>query len=167
MKDEAKKRLKQILGAYDDKLAEIERRDADLRAAKAAFPERFAALKKDILLPVLEELAKELNASGHEATAHEQEESSTTAGGVASAAIWLRVVPKPFVQRKTESKESFIQIAFSANRNERKIVVSSTTTIINAGGTVGKRGEYDIEALTADVVVDHVLQALEKAFAGE
>jgi hypothetical protein len=54
---------------------------------------------------------------------------------------------------------------FSANRSEQRIVVSSTNTIINSGGTVGKRGEYELEALTADVVVDHVLRALEQAFA--
>jgi len=166
MKDEAKKRLKGILGAYDEKLAETERREAASRAAKAAFPERFSALKKEMLLPVLGELAEVLNAGGHEAAAHEQEESSSTAGGVTSAAIWLRVIPKPFLQNPTDTKRSFVQITFSANRSERKIVVSSTTTIINSGRSVGKRGEYEIEALTADVVVDHVLQTLETAFAG-
>jgi hypothetical protein len=166
MKDEAKKKLKHILGAYDDKLATAERLEAERRAAKAAFPERFAALKKDTLLPALRELAEILSASGHEAAAHEQEESSTTAGGVSSAAVLLRIVPRPFTQRPAEAKKSFLEIAFSANRSERKIVVSSTNTIINSGGSVGKRGEYDIEALTADVVIEHVLQTLETAFGG-
>ena len=80
MKDEAKKRLKRILGAYDEKLAETERLEAASRAAKAAFPERFAALKKEMILPVLRELAEMLTGSGHEATAHEQEESSSHRG---------------------------------------------------------------------------------------
>jgi hypothetical protein len=167
MKDEAKKRLKQILGAYDERLAAIERQEAASRAAKAAFPERFSALKKELILPVLKELVEVLSGSGHEATAHEQEESSSTAGGVTSAAIGLRVIPKPFAGKPSDTKKSFIEIMFSANRSERKIVVSSTTTIINSGGTVGKRGEYEIEMVTADVVVDHVLQTLEKAFAAE
>lgn len=167
MKDEEKTRLKRILGAYDEKLAEIDRRDAANRAAAAAFPERFSTLKKETILPVLRELAEELNAGGHEATTQEQEESSTTAGGVTSAAIGLRIVPKPFARKPTDAKRTYIEISFSANRSERKIVVSSTTTIINSAGTVGKRGEYEIEMLTADVVVSHVLQALEKAFGTE
>jgi hypothetical protein len=58
-------------------------------------------------------------------------------------------------------------VSFSANRSERKVVVSSTTTLIHSSGSVGKRGEYEIDALTADVVVEHVLQTLEKAFTKE
>jgi hypothetical protein len=167
MKDEAKKRLKRILSAYDEKLAETERLEAASRAAKAAFPERFSALKKEMLLPVLGELAELLTASGHEATATEQEESSSSASGVASAAISLRVTPKSVTQKAADTKKGFIEVTFSANRRERNIVVSSTTTIINSGASIGKRGEYEIEILTADIVVDHVLQTLEKAFAGE
>ena len=167
MKDEARKRLKRILSAYDEKLAETERREAASRAAKAAFPERFSALKKEMLLPVLGELAEMLTASGHEATATEQEESSSSAGGVASAAISLRVTPKSFTQNAADTKKGFIEVTFSANRRERNIVVSSTTTIVNSGASIGKRGEYEIETLTADIVVDHVLQTLEKALGGE
>jgi len=167
MKDEAKKRLKQILGAYDERLAETERIEAADRAAKAAFPERFAALKKDLILPTLRELADVLTASGHDATAPEQEESSSNAGGITSAAISLRVVPKPFLQRASDTKKSFIEVTFSANRSERKVVVSSTTTLIHSSGSVGKRGEYEIDTVTADVVVEHVLQTLEKAFTKE
>jgi hypothetical protein len=167
MKDEAKKKLKQILGAYDQKLAETARLEAESRAAKAAFPERFSALKKKMILPLLQELAEELNASGHEATFREQEESASTAGGVTSAAVLLRIVPKPFAQRPAETKKSFLEITFAANRSEQKIVVSSSNTIINSGGSVGKRGEYAIEGLTDDAVVGHVFHALEEAFAGK
>lgn len=167
MKDEAKKQLKRILGAYDDKLAEIERVEAASRAAKAAFPERFATLKKKMILPLLQELAEELNTSGHEASFREQDESPSTAGGITSAAVLLRVIPKPFTQRSAETRKSFLEITFSANRGEQKIVVSASNTIIHSGGSVGKRGEYAIEALTEDVVVGHVFSALEEAFAGK
>jgi hypothetical protein len=167
MKDEAKKRLKQLLGAYDDKLAERERVEAAIRAAREAFPERFTTLRKKTILPLLQELAEELNGSGHEATFREQEESASTSGGVTSAAIVLRVVPKPFAQRPAETKKSFLEITFAANRGEQKIVVSSSNTIINSGGSVGKRGEYTIEAVTDEVVLAHVLNALEEVFAGK
>jgi hypothetical protein len=165
MKDEAKNQLKRILGAYDDRLAETERINSASRAAQAAFPEQFATLKKGTILPALKELADVLNSSGHEATTREQDESASTAGGVTAAAISFRVIPKPFAQKPADAKRSFIEITFSATRSERKIVVSSTNTIVNSGGSVGKRGEYAIENLTTDVVVDHVLRALEEAFA--
>jgi len=164
MKDEAKKQLKNILTAYDERLAETERAEAATRAALAAFPEIFATLKRDTILPALAELAEVLKASGHEAVPREQEESSSTAGGVTSAAVAFRVVPKPFAQRPQDAKRSFIEVTFSANRTERKIIVSSTNTIVNSGGSIGKRGSYEVAGLTNDVVVDHVLRALEEAF---
>ena len=34
------------------------------------------------------------------------------------------------------------------------------------GGSVGKRGEYDIDAMTIDVVESHTIQALKEAFGG-
>jgi hypothetical protein len=163
MNDEAKNHLKQILGAYDERLAETRRREAASRAAKEAFPLRFSALSKEMFLPVLGEIAEMLNARGHEATVREQEESSTTVGGVSSAAVGLCVVPKPFAQRTTDTKKSFVEIMFSANRSEQKIVVSTTNTIMSSGGGVGKRGEYALEGMTGDVVVDQVLRTLEEA----
>ncbi|MEO8877918.1 MAG: hypothetical protein ABI461_20160 [Polyangiaceae bacterium] len=164
MNADAKKQLKHILEAYDARLAETERVEAAQRAAHAAFPERFSVLKTQIILPVLRELSEVLTRSGHESTAREQEESSSTAGGVTSAAVSFRIVPKPFAQRSIDANRSYIDVTFSANRTERKIVVSSTNTIVNSGGSVGKRGAYELDALTADIVVDHVLKALEEAF---
>jgi hypothetical protein len=166
MKDDAKTHLLQILTAYDARLAETERREAASRAAKAAFPVLFAALKTEMILPVLGELAEVLNGSGHAASAREQEESSSTASGVTSASVALRVIPKPFADLATDNKKSFFEVTFTANRTDQKVVVSSTNTVINSGASVGKRGEYEIGALTADVVVDQVLRALEQAFAG-
>jgi hypothetical protein len=164
MKDEAKKHLKQILGAYEERLAEASRREAASRAAKEAFPLRFSTLSKEVFLPVLGEIAEMLNARGHEATVREQEESSTSVGGVSSAAVGLCVVPKPFVPKTTDTKRSFVEIMFSANRSEQKIIVSTTNTIMNSGGGLGKRGEYELEGMTGDVVAEQVLRTLEEAF---
>jgi hypothetical protein len=165
MKDDAKNQLRHILTAYDERLAETDRISAVNLAAHAAFPEQFATLKTQTILPALREVAEVLTASGHESTEREQEESSSTAGGVTSAAISFRVVPKPFAQRPADAKRSYIEITFAANRTERKIVVSTTSTIVNASGSVGKRGSYELDALTGDVVVSHVLKALEETFA--
>jgi hypothetical protein len=166
MKDESKSQLKKILGAYDEKLAEVARVDAANRAAHAAFPERFATLRTKTIRPAIQELADVLNGSGHEANVREQEESASTAGGVTFATISLHIVPKPFVQKAAETSKSFIEISFSAKRNERKIAVASTNTMSNSAGSLGKRGEYEVDAVTAEVVVGHVLQTLQEAFAG-
>lgn len=167
MKDEAKTQLAKILGDFDAKLAEIARVEAENRAAQAAFPDRFANLKRDVIRPAMEEIAAMLVARGHQASAREQEESSTAGGGVKSAAISLRVVPKPFAGKGDEgTSQVAIEIAFSANRTVRKVAVSSSNTMINHGGAVGKRGEYEVDAVTADVVTTHVLQTLADAFGG-
>jgi len=166
MKDEVKNQLKKIIGAYDEKLAEVDRLDAAKHAAQAAFPKRFATLKTETIRPAIQEFADMLTGSGHEATVNEQEESSSTVANVKWATISLRIVPKPFAHRATQTNPSAIEVTFSANRNDGKVTVSSTNTMSNAGGGLGKRGAYDIDALTPDVVADHVLRTLQEAFAG-
>lgn len=166
MKDEAKSQLKKIIGDYDDKLADAERLDAANRAAHAAFPGQFVTLKTEVIQPAIQEMADMLNQRGHQATVREQEESSSTVDGIKSAAVSLRIVPKPFAHRSSETSPIRIEITFSANRVERKVAVSSTNTMVNHGGNVGKRGEYEIGAMTADVVTAHVIQTLSEAFGG-
>ena len=166
MKDEAKSQLKKIIGDYDERLAETERADQAKRAAQAAFPARFVTLKTEVIQPAVQEIADMLNERGHVASVREQEDSSTAEGGVKSAAISLRVVPKPFAVKAAEANAIAIEITFSANRAERKVVVSSTNTMINHGGTVGKRGAYEVDAVTAEVVTTHVIQTLSEAFGG-
>jgi hypothetical protein len=164
MKTEAKNELKKILGGYDEKLAETARKDAALRAAQEAFPARFAALKEKTIRPALQEFVEALTASGHEVSVRDQEESSSPAGGIAFAAVILRVIPKPFAFHSTDTQKSFIEVSFSANRHERKVAVSTNNTIVNSGGSRGKRGEYDLDAVNEDVVAAHVLQTLQEAF---
>jgi hypothetical protein len=106
MKDEAKRQLKKILGDYDEKLAEAARIDAANRAAHAAFPGRFVTLRAETIQPATQEIADLLNECGHKASVHEQEESSSTEGGVKSAAISLRIVPKPFAHRSAECRKT-------------------------------------------------------------
>jgi hypothetical protein len=164
MKDEAKTLLEKIVRDYDEKLAEAERVDAAKRAAQAEFPGRFAGLKTGTIQPAIQEIADMLNERGHRASLHEQEESSSAVGGVKSAAVSLRVVPKPFASRATETNPSVIEVTFSANHGNRKIAVSSTNTMVGHGGSIGKRGEYEIDAVTADVVAGHVIQTLSEAW---
>jgi hypothetical protein len=163
MKSEAKNTLETILGTYDDKVAEDARKIAAKRAADLEFPARFATLRAETLRPAIHEFVEVLNGHGHEATSREQEESSTTTGGITLASISLRVNPKPFAHKSPDTNRSFIEVTFSANRAERKVTVSSTNTIVNSSGNLGKRGEYEIEALTADVVAEHVLRTLQEA----
>jgi len=166
MNCDAKSQLKKIIGDYDDKLAEAERIDKANREAQAAFPARFATLRSSIIQPALAEIVEMLNERGHEASVREQEESSSAVGGVKSAAIALRIVPKPFAGRTGEANPITIEVTFTANRNGRKVTVSSTNTMIGHAGNVGKRGEYEVDAVTADVVATHVIQTLGEAFGG-
>jgi hypothetical protein len=166
MKDEAKSHLTKIIGDYEAKLTETERVATANRAADASFPDRFLTFRTEVIRPALEEIVSMLNAAGHDATVREQEESSSTVGGVKAAAVSLRVVPKPFAHKPTETGSVSIEVMFSANRAERKVIVSSTNTMVSHGGSVGKRGAYELEAMTADVVATHVIQTLGDAFVG-
>jgi hypothetical protein len=166
MKAEAKSELAKIISDYDDKLAEAERVGAAKRAEHAAFPERFVILSTEIIKPTAQEIADMLNARGHSASIREQDESPTVEGRVKHAAVSLHVVPKPFAHKAAETNASSVEVTFSANRSERKVTVSSTNTMLNHAGTVGKLGEYEIDAVTADVVARHVTQTLNDAFRG-
>jgi hypothetical protein len=163
MKSEAKNKVEQLLGAYDTRRIEEERVVSAKRAADEAFPARFATLRTEVLRPALQEFIDLLSTHGHGATASEQEESLTTVGGFSHAAISLRVNPKGLGQKSPETNKSFIEITFSGNRSERKVTVSSTNTTINSNGNVGKRAEYDIGAMTADIVADQVIGTLQEA----
>jgi hypothetical protein len=163
MKTDARSQLTTILGAYDERVAADQRALEAKRAADAAFPERFAALRAGTIRPAIQEFVEELIGHGHEATAREQEESSSTTGGIAFAGISLRVSPKPFAFKSTDANRNFIEVTFSANRNDRKVTVSSTSTMVTSHGSQGKIGEYEIDAMTADVVGDHVLRTLHEA----
>src|SRR5450631_273535 len=166
MKAEVKTQLKQIIVAYDEKLAEIKHVAEAKRAAQVAFPGRFTTLKRETIRPTLEEFADTLNSSGHKASVNDLKETATTESGIHWAAISLRIVPRPFLSDATQTNPSAIELTFLANRNDGKITVSSTNTISNAGGSLGKRGGYELDAVTSDVVADHVLQALQEAFGG-
>lgn len=166
MKDEAKTQLAKILGDYDAKLTEAERVAQANRAADASFPERFLASTTKVMRPALQEIATMLCDSGHEATVEVQEESSSAVGGVKASAISLRLIPKPFAHKSTETSPTRIEVMFSASRAERKVIVSSTNTMISHGGSVGKRGAYELDAVTAEVVTTHVIQTLGDAFVG-
>jgi hypothetical protein len=163
MKSEAKNQLEVILGKYDARLLEEERAVAAKRAAEAAFPARFATLRAETLRPAMQELVDLLGTHGHGATVIEREESSTTVGGFSHAAISLRINPKPFAHQSPETNKTFIEVTFLANRKEQKVTVSSTNTTVYSSGNVGKRGEYQIEAMSADVVADEVIRTLEEA----
>jgi hypothetical protein len=162
MKSEVKSELEAILGKYDARLIEEERVVAATRAAEEAFPTRFAALRTKALRPAMQELVDLLITHGHVAAVIEREETSTTVGGFSHAAITLRINPKLFASKSPDTDKTFIEIAFAANRKERKVTVSSTNTAINSSGNVGKRGEYPIEALTADVVAEEVIRTLQE-----
>ncbi len=162
MKDDVKKQLTQILGAYDDKLAETARAEAVSKAAQAAFPERFVALMKDTIRPTFQEFADVMNSHGHQVEVREQEAESAVKGGATYTTISLHIVPKAFVSKSTDASKSFIEISFSAKRAERKIGVSSTNTMQSSGASIGRRGEYEIEAVTPEVVATHVLGALQE-----
>ncbi len=142
------------------------RADAANRAAQTAFPERYAALRRDTIRPIMQEFAEVCNERGHEATVRDTEESTTTEGGVLLAAITLRIVPKVLSSKAAATNKSYVEISFSANRGEQKIGVSSTNTMINSAGNVGKRGEYTLDMVTADVIETHMLQTLREALVG-
>jgi hypothetical protein len=163
MKSDALDRLKKILGAYDHNLAKQEQMEAVKRAADAAFPVQFETLKAETIRPAMKEFVDILNGYGHEATVREQDESSSSAGGVLSSAISLCINPKPFAHKSTPTSKNFVEVTFSANRSGRKVTVSSTNTMLQSDGSVGKRAEYEVDAITADVVADHVLRTLQDA----
>jgi hypothetical protein len=166
MKDDTKNELTRILGLYDDRLAEAARAEAAKRAAELAFPGRYAALRSNAIRPALQEFADILNGRGHEVTVRELEESTSSEGGVTLASIALRIAPKTHAASPSATKKSFVEISFSANRNERRITVSSTNTMISSAGSVGKRGDYNIEEVTPEVIEGHVLQTLRDVLAG-
>jgi hypothetical protein len=163
MKKDALDELRQLLNSYGDRLSESERRAAAHKEAHEMFPARFLELKAKTIQPVLTEFVDELQKEGHYASVRDLEEGHRD-GAFASASITLRIVPKPYASKASEAGGSSIETVFSANRAEQKVVVSCNNTVFATGGSRGKRCEYDLATVTADVVAEQVLLTLKEAF---
>jgi hypothetical protein len=163
MNTQAKDELKGILAAYGARIVGSQQREAKLKADRASFVELFRGLKTDMIAPILNDFAVQLNEHGHLATVLDQEEPSHRNGSFVPASIALRIVPLAMSRPDSISQASNgpVEVKFSANQNEMKVLVSSSH---NAQGGSGKRGEYPLADLTEEFVVRSVLRTIHEAF---
>ncbi len=163
MDQDAKNELTSILVAYRERVVEGRAREANVKAARAAFVEAFVRVKAEIIRPVLEEFVLHLNEAGHQATLTDQKESSDRNGQFSPASMALRVVPIRIGDTPlAPSGGTRIEVTFSANEPTMKVVVSSSN---NANGAIGKRGDYELAGLDKRFVETHVLKTIHEAFA--
>jgi hypothetical protein len=164
MNEEARKELKTILASYKAKLVDRNEREAHSRLARASFIEQFRTLKAEMIGPVLNEFAVQLNGEGHAASVIDQQEPSDLHGHFIPSSVALRVVPAKIGDAPgVQTGGAVVDVTFSANQHAMKVLVSSSN---NAQGSSGKRGEYDLSELTEDFVVSNVLRTIRGAFAG-
>jgi hypothetical protein len=163
MDQEAKNELTSILATYRERVVEGQRREAKVKAARAAFVEAFVRVKAEIIGPVLEEFVLQLNEAGHQASVTDQKEGSDRNGHFSPASMALRIVPARIGDMPlAPSGGTRIDVTFSANEQSMKVLVSSSN---NANGAIGKRGDYELADLDKRFVETHVLDTIREAFA--
>lgn len=163
MDKRAKDDLQEILGAYDARVVDGQKREAKLKADRASFAELFRSVKTERISPLLKDFATELNEHGHMANVLDQDEPSHQNGSFLPASIALRITPRPMVKGEAAAPVAHgpIEVKFSANQNEMKVLVSSSH---NPQGGSGKRGEHELAELTDEFVVSSVLRTIREAF---
>ena len=163
MDNEAKTELKGILAAYRARLVDSQERETKLRVARASFIEVFRTLKAERIGPVLNEFVVQLNEEGHQASVVDQQEASDRNGHFTPSSLALRIVPARMGNGSVaHSSTARLEITFSANQHTMKVLVSSSN---NANGTMGKRGEYDLDELTIEFVVSNVIKTIREGLA--
>jgi hypothetical protein len=162
MDPEVKSELHGMLAAYAALVVESHEREAKTKAAQTAFVDAFRQLKVEKIRPILDEFVVDLLQGGHQATVVDQQEASDRNGQFTPSSIALRVVPARMAGATAASSTlARVEVTFSGNSQTRKVLVSSSN---NANGSIGRRGDYELEDVTPEFVQNNVLNTIRAAF---
>src|SRR5437870_3242934 len=92
--DHLRQGLGKLLDQYDERSRADQAREQKAKDDDAAFLSRFAALRREVVLPVFEEAGRLLAERGHEFSISETEFAGGGGNGLTEAGITLHLSPK-------------------------------------------------------------------------
>jgi len=148
--------LTRMLDAYDVRQRSDAARNKKTKEDDAYFLERFATLRREVVLPVFEVAGTLLAERGHGVAIDEEEFSVDAEGKVREAGISLHIAPAGMAaQLHADDHERSLSIT---TRHYNKTVWINTGRPQDSGGVAGAKGAYPLERVDRLVVEEHVVR---------
>lgn len=156
MSDDLSKDLTRMFDAYDVRRRADAAREQKAKDDDASFLERFAALRREVVVPVFEAAGTLLAERGHGVEIDDQEFFVDAAGKVLEAEISLHIAPAGMpAALHAANHERSLSIT---TRHYNKTVWIVAGRPLDAGGVAGAKGAYPIERIDRQLVEEHVLR---------
>jgi hypothetical protein len=162
MRKEIKSQLDSLMDSYDKKVSDKKTRQEKIQSAEEEFAAEFVSLRAQIILPVMEEIRAHLQSRGHKVRIAEQDASVDHDGKTSPARITMEFLPVG-VERRL-STDSVPAVSFMASKSKKQILVHECTMLPGRGGQAGKRGEYEIKDIDAEIVEREIIGVLKEVF---
>ena len=156
MPDDLHADLTRMLDQYDQRRRADGLREQKGRDDDTLFLTRFAALRRDVVLPVFQQAGVLLAERGHVFEIREEESAASADGKVSEAAISMRIAPAGMpAPLHAGDHERSLSIT---TRRYNKTVWISAGRALEAGGIAGAKGAYSLEQVDRRFVEEAVLK---------
>lgn len=148
--------LGRMLDRYDEVRRDTAARKLQVEADQASFLKGFADLRREVLRPVFESAGAILRERGHGYRITEEEFAVDAGGKAAEASISLRVDPAG-MEALAPGDDHLRSFSFTT-RHYNKTVWMSFGAAMNAGGSLGSKGAYQLAQLNRELVQGELLK---------
>lgn len=156
MSEDLRLELGRMLDRYDEVRRDTAARKLQVESDEADFLNGFADLRRKVLRPVFESAGAILKERGH-AFGITEEEFVIEAGGKATEArITLRVDPAG-MEELAQADDHLRAFSFST-RHYNKTIWMSFGAAMNAGGSQGSKGAYQLAQINPELVQAELLK---------
>ena len=165
MTNDLRSNLARVLDQYDQRLRADSAREQKGRDDDSLFLKGFAALRRDVVRPVLEQAGVLLVERGHLFEIQEEESGIGDDGKVREAAISMRIAPAGMpALLHADGHERSLSIT---TRRYNKTVWISAGRALDAGGVAGAKGAYPLARVDRQLVEEAVLKLVSAVMAPE
>jgi hypothetical protein len=145
--------LARLLDGYEARRRADVAREQRSKDDEAEFIAQFAALRREVIVPVFEEAGAMLEQRGHRHSIQQQEFTASPAGHIVEASVSLRVVPSG-TKAALHADQPSLTIA---TRHYNKSVWINSGESNTSGGIAGAKGAHALQAITRQLVEDEVV----------
>jgi len=155
MADKFESDLDRLLDKFDSQARARDQKREQHKAEEDAFDKEFAALRRDVIRPVLETLATRLKQRGHDFEITEEGRGTDSQGRSRDASIQIRIFPGDM---KASRGSEYPMFGFVAVPYKKSVIVHGSNMTPLSGGSAGPRGEYSIKQVTKDLVAQEFIK---------
>lgn len=162
MRKEREAELEALLRRFTERIDQDERDRVRLADDRTDFFNAFEALKRTRIRPVMEAFRDQLRSNGQscEVVEHGDPWSEDV---TQHPTIELRVEPS-FRPCPAYAPDACPWVRFEANGETLLVHVHTSTVVPDRGGTIGSRGDYQIEEVTSELVEQEIMEVLRKVY---